>query len=202
MSAGRVVSSMADDGAGSEQGSSSPPPGERKTGGAERSTTEKRGRAREHRTVKLMEGGAEEGHPLSPSEARKARAVREHLRAVYEPTSLGVPAWRIEGTHGQSYRVLVPAFPQRDGAQCTCPDFLTRGLGTCKHLEATLAQAAASPPPSLTPSARPRTPGVSWAEIEPAQQEVVARLTAPGSVSNGELLRSMRRVGWRLISPA
>lgn len=180
------------DGEGSEEATSSPstPRGERKEGAG-------RG-PRQHRTLKLMEGGDEEGHALSPSEARKARAVREHIRAVYDPTPLGVPAWRIEGSKGQTYRVLVPAFPQRDGAQCTCPDFLTRGIGTCKHLEATLAQAAASPPPPLTKSAPPTSPGVSWVEIEDAQQEVLSRLLSPEPMRNGELLLALRRVGRRL----
>lgn len=148
-----------------------------------------------------MEGGAEPGPALSPTEARKARAVREHLKAVYDPSPLGVPAWKVEGAHGQTYRVLVPTFPDRDGAQCTCPDFLTRGLGTCKHLEATLAQAAASPPPALDPARRAPPPGPTWEEVEGAQQEVVERLLGPVALGNAELARALRKVGKKLTAP-
>jgi hypothetical protein len=155
-------------------------------------------RAREHRTLKLMEGGEDAG--LSPAERRRARAEREHLKAVYEPTPFGVPAWRVEGAHGQSYRILVPAFPDREGAQCSCPDFLTRGLGTCKHLEATLAQAAASPPEELRASRAPPPPSLSWSEIEAAQEEVAGRLAGPRPLSNPELALALRRVGKRLTA--
>lgn len=157
-------------------------------------------RPRQHRTLKLMEGGAE-GAALSPTEARKARAAREHLKAVFDPTPAGVPAWTIEGTHGQSYRVLVPAFPLREGAQCTCPDFTTRGLGTCKHLEATLAQAAASPPEGLG-KAPERTVQVRWEDVEPAQREVVEALLAANPLTHAELVLALRKVGRKLTAPA
>jgi hypothetical protein len=31
---------------------------------------------------------------------------------------------------------MLPEYPARSGALCTCTDFARRGLGTCKHIEA------------------------------------------------------------------
>lgn len=153
---------------------------------------------RTSRTLKLMPGGEEgDGHPLSPSESRKARAAREHITIVFDPTPSGVPAWRVEGASGQHYRVLVPGFPDRDGAQCSCPDFLTRGLGTCKHLEATLAQAAAAPPESLRTA--PPNKGPGWAEIDRDMERLLAGLSSERPTEPSRLLLEMRRVGRRLI---
>ncbi len=33
---------------------------------------------------------------------------------------------------------MLPEYPARSGALCTCTDFARRGLGTCKHIEAGL----------------------------------------------------------------
>jgi len=38
--------------------------------------------------------------------------------------------------HATRYLVMLPEFPGRDVALCTCTDFARRGLGTCKHIEA------------------------------------------------------------------
>ncbi len=38
--------------------------------------------------------------------------------------------------HRTRYEVLVPAYPSREGAFCSCEDFARRGIGTCKHVEA------------------------------------------------------------------
>lgn len=149
-----------------------------------------------------MPGGEEgEGHPLTPEESRRARAAREHILAVFDPTSGGVPAWRVEGASGQHYRVLVPGFPDRDGAQCSCPDFLTRGLGTCKHLEATLAQAAAAPPESLrAPACAPAQ--VTWARIDAEMVALHRRMQGPAPMDRAELLVALRRLGACLFEPA
>ncbi|MGI0071935.1 MAG: hypothetical protein ACRECT_07745 [Thermoplasmata archaeon] len=40
--------------------------------------------------------------------------------------------------HGTGYLVMLPEFPDRASALCTCTDFARRGLGTCKHIEAGL----------------------------------------------------------------
>jgi hypothetical protein len=38
--------------------------------------------------------------------------------------------------HGTEYLVMLPEYPARSSALCTCTDFAKRGLGTCKHIEA------------------------------------------------------------------
>ncbi|HYB78455.1 MAG TPA: hypothetical protein VEG66_01665 [Thermoplasmata archaeon] len=69
--------------------------------------------------------------------------------------------------HRTTYLVLRPTFPDRDPALCTCPDFTRRGLGTCKHIEATdrwlTNHPAATPssPPKAGPSA-----AMVWREID------------------------------------
>lgn len=157
-------------------------------------------RSRSHRTLKLMPGGEEgDGHPLSPQEARRARGVREHFELHFEPNAVGVPTWTVASASGQSYRVLLPAFPQREGAQCSCPDFATRGLGTCKHLEATLARAAGSPPPELS-DRTPVSPAVTWAEVDRVQSEALGSYPNGGPRDHVQLARALRKVGRLLTS--
>ena len=69
--------------------------------------------------------------------------------------------------HGTTYLVLRPAFPDREPALCTCPDFARRGLGTCKHIEA--ADRWLTNHPSATPSfpAEAGPPAATvWREID------------------------------------
>ena len=150
------------------------------------------------RMRKLIPGGTEEGHPLTPEELRRARAPRDRFEVAFEPTPLGVPCWTVRGSSGQVYRVVVPGFPDRQGAQCTCRDFTTRGLGTCKHLEATLARAAASPPEALRASLPSTPPPVAWAELEAMQARALERAPGPGGPDGPRLLLALRRVGRRL----
>jgi len=69
--------------------------------------------------------------------------------------------------HRTAYLVMLPGYPDRTPALCTCTDFARRGLGTCKHLEAAdrwlanHADATPSPPPK--PSVQPP---VVWSEID------------------------------------
>ena len=67
------------------------------------------------------------------------REMRVH-RAHTEPFRIELPAtadqaWIVRGERGSSWLVdLVDASREHD--TCTCPDFLTNELGTCKHLQA------------------------------------------------------------------
>ncbi|MDE1821302.1 MAG: hypothetical protein KGJ23_14395 [Euryarchaeota archaeon] len=158
------------------------------------------GKGAAHRVLKLMPGGEEEGHPLSPTEARKARAAHERFDVLFTPTPLGLPCWTIESGSGQTYKVVVPAFPEREGAQCSCPDFLTRGLGTCKHLEATLAQAAASPPKDLAQRLKVSAYAPGWAAIERAQENALRLLESPAPPDPAVVAVALRRAGRLLIS--
>ena len=49
---------------------------------------------------------------------------------------------------GGVYQVSIRGFEVGDNA-CTCPDFRTNTLGTCKHIEAVLAVLRAETPPQL-----------------------------------------------------
>ena len=49
---------------------------------------------------------------------------------------------------GGQYQVSVRGFDVGDNA-CTCPDFRTNTLGTCKHIEAVLETLRAETPPTL-----------------------------------------------------
>jgi len=70
--------------------------------------------------------------------------------------------------HRTSYRVLLPEYPLRESALCTCTDFARRGLGTCKHVEAgwdwlrglgSLPEAPSAP--AIVPA-----PAETWNEID------------------------------------
>ncbi len=117
---------------------------------------------------------------------------------TYDPTPLGVPSWIVSGPRGTRYRVLLPDAPAREGAQCSCPDFLTRGLGTCKHVEATLAHLARHP---LDPASReaPTPPSVLWPAVEEAYDSLL-REEAPGpSGPSREFERKWRSLGNRWL---
>lgn len=75
--------------------------------------------------------------------------------------------------HGTGYRVLLPEWPSRSSALCTCTDFARRGLGTCKHLEAGVRWFGDHPDakPLSVPAAVPR-PSTVWREIESRQGSV------------------------------
>jgi hypothetical protein len=67
---------------------------------------------------------------------RRARAIEEALDVRLQSRD---PYPRLEvrnPLHGTGYLVMLPEFPDRNAALCTCTDFARRGLGTCKHIEA------------------------------------------------------------------
>ena len=132
------------------------------------------------------------------SQQRRERAAREHLQVIYEPTPLGVPSWIVSGPRGNRYRVLLPDAPSRDGAQCSCPDFLTRGLGTCKHVEATLAHVARTPE---GPAARrePVLPSALWPAVEEAYGSLLTDETLGPSGPSREFERKWRALGDRWL---
>lgn len=85
---------------------------------------------------------------------------------------------------------MLPEFPARTSALCTCEDFARRGLGTCKHIEAAYRWKTEHPevPPLLTRD-RPasRTRGV-WREVDRRLAGALARTEAAD-------LRKWRRAG-------
>jgi hypothetical protein len=126
----------------------------------------------------------------SSVELRKERGAKGHFMISY--LSDAPPSWKVESSSGQTYHVLLPSFPSREGAQCSCPDFLRRGLGTCKHMEAVLAYAAINPPPA--PKASSSSETVSWAELEGEYGDAVRELLKR-DLPPEELAKEMRRLG-------
>jgi hypothetical protein len=84
--------------------------------------------------------------PKTRSASAESAASRERqIRALVEPLDVHrrprtwYPVLEVRNPiHGTVYAVLFPEFPSRASAMCSCPDFGRRGLGTCKHIEASV----------------------------------------------------------------
>ncbi|MGD0256529.1 MAG: hypothetical protein ABSB90_01425 [Thermoplasmata archaeon] len=97
---------------------------------------------------------------------RRSRAVEEPLDVLLL-TREPFPLLEVRNPlHRTSYRVMLPEFPDRAIALCTCSDFARRGLGTCKHIEAggRWLERHDTAPPSL-PATR-FDPAPVWEEID------------------------------------
>lgn len=89
-------------------------------------------------------------------DARRARSLEEPLDARLR-SARPYPLLEVRNPmHGTVYLVMLPEFPGREGALCTCTDFARRGLGTCKHIEAGLRWLVQHPD---APPLRPEVPG-------------------------------------------
>ncbi len=104
-----------------------------------------------------------------------------------------LPGWfvRLEvrnPIHATHYRVLLPTYPSRDAAMCTCADFSRSGLGTCKHVEAAFRWMAAHPNEVADPEPELEEPAPAWEEIDqrirsvPADASPARRMTWAGMV--------------------
>lgn len=112
----------------------------------------------------------------SPPDAQeRAEEVSERRsRALEEPLDLRLvqrepyPLLEVRNPlHRTTYLVMLPTYPVREIALCTCADFSRRGLGTCKHIEAAVRwiahHAEAAPPAPTKPVLRP---AAVWKEID------------------------------------
>ncbi len=124
---------------------------------------------------------------------RRARALEEPLDVrLRSPHPYPVLEVR-NPIHGTGYLVMLPEFPARTSALCTCTDFARRGLGTCKHIEAGFRWLSAHPDaaPLRPPSDdRSRTAGV-WKKVD-------QRMTASAKEA-GPASRRWRRAGATLF---
>jgi hypothetical protein len=124
---------------------------------------------------------------------RRARALEEpldtHLRSRTPFDLLEVR----NPIHRTVYLVMLPEFPSRTSALCTCTDFARRGLGTCKHIEAAARWLAEHP--DATPLAPPNAGAVKtgrlWRKIDAA----IASATREPSTD----ARRLRRAGAALL---
>jgi len=114
---------------------------------------------------------------------RRSRALEEPLdirlrqREPYPLVEVRNPL------HKTAYLVMLPTYPERDTALCTCADFARRGLGTCKHIEAvdrwlSFHPGAAPAPGGAAPAVRP---SALWKEID-RRLSRVGREQAPPSL--------------------
>lgn len=104
-------------------------------------------------------------------EKRRQRARAESFAISPLPAALG-QKFCVRGESGRDYRIFIdPAMTVRT---CECHDFLSAGLGTCKHIEAVLIRQ--TPQPSS---------GLSTAPVEiPAGSDF--QLTAPAADTTPE----------------
>jgi SNF2 family DNA or RNA helicase len=82
--------------------------------------------------------------------AGRFRIVNRGKNRVYSDFAVSNP------DSGGTYSVTVRGFDVGDNA-CTCPDFKQNTLGTCKHVEAVLAELRETMPPHLTQKKAPVT---------------------------------------------
>lgn len=73
-------------------------------------------------------------------ERRRQRAAAESLAVeTLEPAHPVFGTFRVSSETGSSYEVEIRDLSSHDNS-CGCPDYEVNGLGTCKHVEAVLAQ--------------------------------------------------------------
>ncbi len=107
------------------------------------------------------------------------RAAREQrrTRALEEPLDVRLrsrepyPLLEVRNPiHRTVYRVMLPEYPSRLSALCTCTDFARRGLGTCKHLEAGARWLDEHPDATPTGPSGPRRirPAALWRRVDAA----------------------------------
>lgn len=131
-----------------------------------------------------------------PSSADPAAVDQRRARSLEEPLDVQLrtiapyPLLEVRNPiHGTSYLVMLPEFPGRGSALCTCTDFARRGLGTCKHIEAGVRWLPDHPQADPLRPNPPESTGQSaiWKKID---QRAIAALkeTTPNS-------RRWRRAG-------
>ncbi|MGP8071943.1 MAG: hypothetical protein ACLPZM_02300 [Thermoplasmata archaeon] len=97
---------------------------------------------------------------------RRSRAVEEPLDVRLERL-VPFPILEVRNPlHRTAYRVMLPLFPDRSVALCTCTDFARRGLGTCKHIEAAGRWRERHPDAPPRYPARPFAPAEVWSEVD------------------------------------
>ncbi len=109
-------------------------------------------------------GGAEELPALRA--ARQERAISERL-GVRLVRGVSFGAFDVRNpTHRTEHRVVLPRFPEREPALCSCADFSRRGLGTCKHVEAVAQWLERRPTPVALPRPRQGSEERTWEAID------------------------------------
>lgn len=138
------------------------------------------------------------GERRAAVEERRARAVEEPLD-VHLRTEALYPILEVRNPlHRTVYLVLLPEFPSTEAAFCSCTDFVRRGLGTCKHIEAAHRWLVGHPDatPLISPARVQRKGAGLWREID-RRLAALPRGREPASARYrrpGEVLFERRRV--------
>jgi hypothetical protein len=135
--------------------------------------------------------------PVTPPRPSAELSAERRSRALEEPLDVrprpGSPYARFEVRNPRRrtrYLVLLPEYPDRQGAFCSCSDFGRRGIGTCKHLEAVLLWRSENPGEGDA-APRPFDGGPLWAEVD-------RRLASLGPDASPDPIR-YRRPGEALV---
>jgi hypothetical protein len=76
---------------------------------------------------------------------RRERASSQSIRADdLEPSEPVFSTFRVRSPSGASYEVEIRSLIDQENS-CSCPDFRTNGLATCKHVEAVVARLRRKP---------------------------------------------------------
>jgi len=76
---------------------------------------------------------------------RRERASSEPMRMeILEPSEPVFSTFAVRSPSGACYEVEVRSLAERENS-CSCPDFRTNGLATCKHVEAVIARLRRTP---------------------------------------------------------
>ena len=86
--------------------------------------------------------------------------------------------FRVGGTAGRSYTVEIRDLRERSNS-CTCQDFATSGLGTCKHIEGVLHRLAESGAFQVNRATNAESPRIEVHIVDGAEPEPSVR--SPGS---------------------
>ena len=136
-----------------------------------------RGRPKDPRPKIGRERPAARRAPAGGIETRRARALEEPL----DFRRLPGPYPRLEvrnPIHGTHYLVLLPVYPDRGVALCTCTDFARAGLGTCKHVEAAVRWLDLHPEAVRDPGPATDVAGEAlWEEVDRRTHSVPSELS-------------------------
>lgn len=119
---------------------------------------------------------------------RRQRATGEKFEIEHRGDHPVFASFSVRSPSGRVYQVRLRDLRQRGADACTCPDFRTNGLGTCKHREAVLAKLEKQHPRLLA----------RFRRSAPPFAEVVARIDSGEPrielVRSAELPRSLEPI--------
>ena len=126
-----------------------------------------------------------EPDPAAAEDERRERGIREPLDVAVIETFPHLAVAVRNPVHRTRYVVHLPAYPTREGALCSCPDFAHRGIGMCKHIEAALPRLDGRPRERELPRRGLPDPRALWERIDAVPRPT--RLSAASLRAAGRL---------------